>query len=200
MKLGNLVQAYSLLLIKPPRVAPVAIPSLSLRAEYRDRRHRHRRPKMAEEPPSATSTIPSGGAPVRRSFTGDESSQSRHRPQSNRYSMGLPDAPSPGVRRRSSNLSDYSMNEARRSFQSSTDDLLLPKPSATGHEVNHESSHWDSAPLAFALLPALGGMLFKNGSSVITDIMLLGLAAIFLNWSVRLPWSVSQGVAPSVSY
>lgn len=31
-------------------------------------------------------------------------------------------------------------------------------------------------------------MLFQNGSSVITDVMLLGLAAIFLNWSVRLPW------------
>lgn len=30
--------------------------------------------------------------------------------------------------------------------------------------------------------------MFTNGSSVITDVMLLGLAAIFLNWSVRLPW------------
>jgi hypothetical protein len=51
--------------------------------------------------------------------------------------------------------------------------------------------------LAFALLPALGGMFFKNGSSVITDIMLLGLAAIFLNWSVRLPWLV-LAVCPAV--
>ena len=69
------------------------------------------------------------------------------------------------------------------------DDLLLPKPSATGRDAStHDSSAWDSAPLAFALLPALGGMLFTNGSSVITDVMLLGLAAIFLNWSVRLPW------------
>lgn len=57
-----------------------------------------------------------------------------------------------------------------------------------GGESKHESSHWDSAPLAFALLPAVGGMLFTNGSSVVTDIILLGLAAIFLNWSVRLPW------------
>jgi hypothetical protein len=31
-------------------------------------------------------------------------------------------------------------------------------------------------------------MLFQNGSAVVTDIMLLGLAAIFLNWSVRIPW------------
>jgi hypothetical protein len=30
--------------------------------------------------------------------------------------------------------------------------------------------------------------LFKDGSAVITDITLLALAAIFLNWAVRLPW------------
>ncbi len=64
----------------------------------------------------------------------------------------------------------------------------MPRPSATGHHASHDSSPWDSAPLAFALLPALGGLLFTNGSSTTTDIMLLGLAAIFLNWSVRLPW------------
>jgi len=99
------------------------------------------------------------------------------------------DAPTPGVRRRSSNFSEYSLREARKSFQSSTDDLLLPKPSAAaGHESSHDSSPWHSAPLAFALLPAIGGMLFTNGSSIITDVMLLGLAAIFLNWSVRIPW------------
>ncbi|KIN05930.1 hypothetical protein OIDMADRAFT_154543 [Oidiodendron maius Zn] len=99
-----------------------------------------------------------------------------------------------GVRRRSSNFSDYSLNEARRSFQSSTDDLLLPKPprDARALPAEQSSSAWHSAPLAFALLPAVGGMLFKNGSSVITDIMLLGLAAIFLNWSVRLPWDWYQ--------
>lgn len=74
----------------------------------------------------------------------------------------------------------------RKTFQSSTDDLLLPKPS--GSQESHDSSAWHSAPLAFALLPALGGMMFTNGSSVMTDIMLLGLAAVFLNWSVRLPW------------
>jgi hypothetical protein len=100
----------------------------------------------------------------------------------------MEDAPIPGVRRRSSNFSDYSLREARKSFQSSTDDLLLPKPSARGHESSHDSSPWHSAPLAFALLPAIGGMLFTNGSSIITDVMLLGLAAIFLNWSVRIPW------------
>ncbi|KAK0100411.1 hypothetical protein ONS96_007689 [Cadophora gregata f. sp. sojae] len=130
------------------------------------------------------------GTTPRRVLTTDESSQFRHRPPTNRFSTSQ-DSPSPvqGIRRRSSTFSDYSLREARKSFQSSTDDLLLPKPSATGHDVaTHDSSAWDSAPLAFALLPALGGMLFTNGSSVITDVMLLGLAAIFLNWSVRLPW------------
>ncbi|KAH7360991.1 hypothetical protein BKA65DRAFT_523798 [Rhexocercosporidium sp. MPI-PUGE-AT-0058] len=135
----------------------------------------------------AKPSSPVGSAP-RRVLTGDESSQFRHRPPTNRFSTSQDVPPTQGIRRRSSNFSDYSLREARKSFQSSTDNLLLPKPSATGHAASHDSSAWDSAPLAFALLPALGGMLFTNGSSVITDVMLLGLAAIFLNWSVRLPW------------
>ncbi|PMD36776.1 hypothetical protein L207DRAFT_433170 [Hyaloscypha variabilis F] len=106
-----------------------------------------------------------------------------------RASTTIDSMPGPGVRRRSSNFSDYSLREARRSFQSSTDDLLLPKAQREGErEAGEGGSAWHSAPLAFALLPALGGMLFTNGSSVITDVMLLGLAAIFLNWSVRIPW------------
>ena len=47
---------------------------------------------------------------------------------------------------------------------------------------------WHSSPLAFAILPALGGLLFKDGSAFVTDVLLLGLAAIFMNWSIRLPW------------
>jgi len=157
---------------------------------------------MAEASPPAN--------PLRRVLTGEESAQLRRRPPTNRFStMATGDdgaVPTPGVRRRSttanledgatrgegvggvrrrsSNFSDYSLREARRSFQSSTDDLLLPK--AKGGEEG--GSAWHSAPLAFALLPAVGGMLFTNGSSIITDVMLLGLAAIFLNWSVRIPW------------
>lgn len=34
--------------------------------------------------------------------------------------------------------------------------------------------------------------MFTNGSYVVTDIMILGLAAVFLNWSVRLPWYVDN--------
>jgi hypothetical protein len=143
---------------------------------------------MTDESPSAKRSTSAAITPIRRASTVDESAQYRHRLPLNRISTSN-EAPSPSAsRRRSSNFSDYSLNEARRTFQSSTDELLLPKPSATGTEPSDDSSAWHSAPLAFALLPAIGGMLFKNGSSVITDLMLLGLAAVFLNWSVRLPW------------
>ena len=90
-------------------------------------------------------------------------------------------------RRRDSLVSD-SVDGAGRSFKSSTDDLLLPRVKSTGLETHHEPSHWHSAPLGLALLPAFGGLFFKNGSAVITDVTLLLLAAVFLNWSVRLPW------------
>ncbi|CAG8055434.1 unnamed protein product [Penicillium olsonii] len=87
--------------------------------------------------------------------------------------------------RRNSTLSD-SISEARNSIRSSTDDLFLPRVSK-GHDVPEES-HWHSTPLGLALLPAIAGVFFQNGSSIVTDVTLLVLAAIFLNWSVRLPW------------
>jgi hypothetical protein len=134
-------------------------------------------------------TIP--GLTLRRVMTSGDAAQSRPRPRL--PSASSFEAPAPGIRRRSSNFSDYSLSEARRSFQSSTDDLLLPRPRGAGGDGDGDgSSAWHSAPLAFALLPAVGGVLFTNGSAVITDVMLLGLAAIFLNWSVRLPWCVSR--------
>ena len=127
------------------------------------------------------------GPGLRRSMTLDDSLRSKQRPASSKILLDH-DGLESNVQRRSSNLSEFSLSDARKQFQESTDDLLLPKPSASSHHGVASASHWHSAPLAFALLPALGGMLFKNGSSVVTDIMLLGLAAIFLNWSVRLPW------------
>ncbi|KAL8870968.1 MAG: hypothetical protein Q9174_003106 [Haloplaca sp. 1 TL-2023] len=89
--------------------------------------------------------------------------------------------------RRSSTFSD-SLDDARNSIKSSTDDLLLPRAVNTSLTGQLEHSHWHSTPLALALLPALGGVLFQNGNAIVTDITLLGLAAVFLNWSVRLPW------------
>ncbi|MCJ1434069.1 hypothetical protein MMC27_003435 [Xylographa pallens] len=97
------------------------------------------------------------------------------------------DPSSPLGNRRGSSMTE-SVDEARQSFISSTDDLLLPRVKASGLETHHEPSHWHSAPLALALLPAVGGLFFKNGSAVVTDITLLLLAAVFLNWSVRIPW------------
>lgn len=102
-----------------------------------------------------------------------------------------------GIRRRSS-LQTGSSHSLRRkssiisdsgSLRSSTDDLFLPSFDRDQRLAAHdESSHLHSAPLALALLPAIGGLFFENGSAVVTDITLLALAAVFLNWSVRLPW------------
>lgn len=107
--------------------------------------------------------------------------------------MSLRRRPSSGVsdsQRRNSTLSD-SVSEARNSIRSSTDDLFFPRV-AHGNEADSadEESHWQSAPLALALFPAIAGVFFRNGSAVVTDVTLLVLAAIFLNWSVRLPWYV----------
>ena len=91
-------------------------------------------------------------------------------------------------RRRSSLLSE-TISETRKSFRSSTDNLLLPRATEDdGFHDHDDGSHWQSLPLGLALLPAVGGLFFKNGSAVITDITLLGLAAIFMNWALRSPW------------
>ncbi|KIW38493.1 uncharacterized protein PV06_09449 [Exophiala oligosperma] len=91
--------------------------------------------------------------------------------------------------RRSSSFISETLSETRRSLRSSTDDILLPRLKDGDDIVDHdENSHWQSLPLGLALLPAVGGLLFKNGSAVITDITLLGLAAIFMNWALRSPW------------
>src|SRR2546421_10615523 len=124
------------------------------------------------------------GTSSSRNPVGESSSNIRIRPLGR--TKTFPDPPFAGIQRRSSILSDFSLDDVR----TSTDDLLLPKVERINRSGDHESSNWNSAPLAFALLPAVGGLLFKNGSAVVTDVMLLGLAAIFLNWSVRLPWCV----------
>lgn len=99
--------------------------------------------------------------------------------------MGLrsPDAVSDhnGNGRRSSNFSDYSLSEARG--------LLNPGARPDDDEsASPETSSLAALSLAFALLPAIAGSLFKNGSAVVTDILLLGLAGVFLHWSVTQPW------------
>ncbi|KAH0376481.1 hypothetical protein KCU92_g9768, partial [Aureobasidium melanogenum] len=89
-------------------------------------------------------------------------------------------------RRRSSLLSFSSLDDTRHSAGDFIRPSLgLDQDDSTAPE---DLSHWHSSPLAFAFLPALAGLFFTNGSAFVTDIILLGLAALFLNWSVRLPW------------
>lgn len=88
--------------------------------------------------------------------------------------------PKPTSLRRSSVLSDYS-------------DTRVASPGPLNDDMDvltstDEPSFWYSAPLAFAILPAVGGLLFQDGSAYVTDILLLGLGALFLNWCVRSPW------------
>ena len=94
---------------------------------------------------------------------------------------------SPRFARRGSSFVSESLSESRRSLKESTDDILLPR-ATVDNEPSLESSNWHSLPLGLALLPAIGGLFFKNGSAFITDISLLGLASLFLNWALRLPW------------
>lgn len=146
-------------------------------------------PVRAQGYSSGSNAAAPQGHTFRRAVTVDESSQFRRRPPLNQFTTEDSFEP---VRRTSSTFSDYSLHEARRSLQSSTDDILNPS-GATGAGMDvqhHEGSGWASLPLAFALLPAVGGILFKNGSAVVTDVMLLGLSAIFLHWSVTQPWYV----------
>lgn len=96
-------------------------------------------------------------------------------------------SPPPNLdRRRSSILSYSSFDNAAHSLAG---DIFSPGTARTGDEGDLDQvTHWHSTPLAFAILPAVGGLLFKNGSAFVTDVLLLGLAAIFMNWSIRLPW------------
>lgn len=109
------------------------------------------------------------------------------RPSSPSLTPPLPTPPAEALRRRSSLLSFSSLDDATQSF---SEDLLNPRTARqrnNGAEEN-EVTHWHSAPLAFAILPALAGLLFKNGATFVTDVFILGLAAVFMNWSIRLPF------------
>ncbi|ETN40646.1 uncharacterized protein HMPREF1541_04925 [Cyphellophora europaea CBS 101466] len=95
----------------------------------------------------------------------------------------------PTLNRRRSSIFSESLSDAKRSIRSSTDDLFLPRATTTTdvHD-NDESSHWHSLPLGLALFPAVGGLFFKDGSAIITDVTLLVIAAVFMNWALRMPW------------
>ncbi|KAK0668643.1 hypothetical protein QBC41DRAFT_373823 [Cercophora samala] len=84
-------------------------------------------------------------------------------------------------RRRSSTFSGYSWSEAGRDLH---DEILDPGPFIRSSEASWRTT----LPIVFAILPATVGLVFKNGSSFVTDVILLGLAAVFLHWSVTAPW------------
>lgn len=110
----------------------------------------------------------------------------RHRLPMRASTLG--DVTFPLNRRRSSVFSE-TLSETQRSLRESADDLLLPRVGASSElDERQHQSHWHSVPLGLALLPAVAGLFFQNGTAVTTDVTLLCLAAIFLNWSVRLPW------------
>ncbi|KAK6435697.1 hypothetical protein LTR95_008121, partial [Oleoguttula sp. CCFEE 5521] len=94
-------------------------------------------------------------------------------------------SPPPISRRRSSLISYSSLDDMSSSF----DDLvnLTSRHRRPVTASGEEFTHWHSTPLAFAILPALAGLLFNNGSAFVTDVLLLGLAAVFMNWSIRIP-------------
>ncbi|KAK4123884.1 hypothetical protein N657DRAFT_572351 [Parathielavia appendiculata] len=94
----------------------------------------------------------------------------------------IPDTPIEKRRqRRSSTLSTYSFSEATRDFQ---EEIIDPGPGS-----QWEIMTWRSQlPLLFVLVPTVAGLVFKNGNSFFTDVILIFIAMIILHWSVSAPW------------
>ncbi|OTB20643.1 hypothetical protein K445DRAFT_313126 [Daldinia sp. EC12] len=121
---------------------------------------------------------------LRRAATVGQSAPIRRRPTLN---TGSPTAENgfADVRRRSSTYSDFSLNDARRDLETSADEILNPSKSGS---KQGDTSPFVYIPLTLALLPAIAGIFFENGSAFFTDLILLSLAAVFLHWSVTQPW------------
>ncbi len=81
-------------------------------------------------------------------------------------------------RRRSS---VYSFVEANRDFR---EVIVDPGPKIEPGDITWKA--W--LPIAFAVIPPIAGLIFKNGSAFFSDLTLLGLASIFLHWSIVAPW------------
>ena len=99
--------------------------------------------------------------------------------------------PQPLLRRQS--LPAGAFNPRRRS-STPTGMPPIPERAPTMIPVEEEPVHvvveppkgntWHHLPIAFALLPAAAG-LFVGGGEKWTDVMLLGLAGVYLNWLVK---------------
>lgn len=86
------------------------------------------------------------------------------------------------LRRRSSLWSDVS-SDSRPLSRADT-----ASKSASTEMAGEEATLWYSAPLVFAILPAVGGIFFQGGNGFVTDVLLVLLGGIFLNWCVKTPW------------
>ena len=70
-----------------------------------------------------------------------------------------------------------------RHVESKTAESIRDSP-----DKQHDVSFWYSLPLVFAIVPAIGGVAFKDGATVATDLALLCLAGVYLNWCLTSPW------------
>lgn len=137
-----------------------------------------------------TSTHPSDLAPSTTSSSRFRAPRRKSSAQSLNSSHSR--SPAPRTHPLDRRASTFSLSSIDELGQSLAEDLI--NPSFTRRRPGREEqddegvTNWHSTPLLFALLPAVGGVLFKEGAAVVTDLLILGLAAIFLNWSVRLPW------------
>ncbi|OTB07976.1 hypothetical protein M426DRAFT_317478 [Hypoxylon sp. CI-4A] len=134
---------------------------------------------------SLTGNAPPGFGLRRAATVGQPAAPARRRPTLNTGSPSGEQQSFADIRRRSSTYSDYSLNDARRGLETSAGELLNPSKFGS-QEV--EKSPFSYIPLTLALLPALAGIFFENGSAFFTDLILLSLAAVFLHWSVTQPW------------
>lgn len=80
---------------------------------------------------------------------------------------------------------DAMTEKARRKSNASFGDLADEDTMPVTDDVDMV---WYTLPLAFAILPAIAGMLFTNGSEFVTDTLLLGLAGLLLYWIIKFPW------------
>lgn len=96
------------------------------------------------------------------------------------------------TRRRSSN-GDSQGPKTRRSSSLVTDttfDDAAMRSSSVGDSIENEVevSLWYSVPLLLAIVPAIAGIAFQKGSVIITDLALLVLAGVYLQWCLVTPW------------
>ncbi|KAL8370284.1 hypothetical protein RB595_000593 [Gaeumannomyces hyphopodioides] len=159
------------------------VPLLHDRAANGWRRPAHHHPPSttpaSAAPPQPQPYALAPGHGLRRAATIAEPSLRRRAVISPLEQQGFAD-PGSGARRRDSVISS---------------DCSLDALNSPGRRPAIGKPDWPAVPdlqalpLLFALLPALGGLIFKDGSAFITDFLLLGLAAVFLHTTVTHPWS-----------